>query len=129
MSNPKKKIAVVEDDPFLSKAFLLKLGNAGFDTFPVRDGEEAVGVIQKEKPDLILLDLMLPHKSGFEILTDLKKDEKLKDIPVLILTNLGQEEEKQRGLNMGANEYLVKTDIKLEEVVEKINRYLKQEVL
>lgn len=129
MSNPKKKIAVVEDDPFLSKAFLLKLGNSGFETFPVRDGEEAVDVIQKEKPDLILLDLMLPHKSGFEILADLKKDAKLKDIPVLILTNLGQEEEKQRGLIMGAKEYLVKTDIKLEEVVEKINGYLKQEVL
>ncbi|KKP98288.1 MAG: PAS/PAC sensor hybrid histidine kinase [Parcubacteria group bacterium GW2011_GWD2_38_12] len=129
MSNIKKKIAVVEDDPFLNKAFLLKLGSAGFNTVSIKDGEEAMDIISKEMPDLILLDLMLPHRSGFEILADLKKDVKLKDIPVLILTNLGQEEERQRGLSMGAKEYLVKTDIKLEEVVEKINGYLKQEVL
>lgn len=121
----KKKIAVVEDDPFLSKAFFLKLSNAGFEVFSIKDGLEALDVIRKENPDIILLDLMLPHRSGFEILTDIKADDKLKDIPVLILSNLGQEEEKERGLKLGAKEYLVKTDIKLEEVVEKINGYLK----
>lgn len=125
MGNIPKKIAVVEDDTFLSKAFLLKLTSAGFNAIAIRDGEEAIGVINKELPDLILLDLMLPHKSGFEILTELKKDEKLKNIPVLILSTLGQEEERERGLALGAKEYLVKTDIKLEEVVEKINKYLK----
>lgn len=126
MENIQKKIAVVEDDTFLSKAFLLKLGGSGFNAIAIRDGEEAMSVINKELPDLILLDLMLPHKSGFEILTELKKDEKLKNIPVLILSTLGQEEERQRGLSLGALEYLVKTDIKLEEVVEKINKYLKK---
>ena len=125
MGDIQKKIAVVEDDTFLSKAFLLKLKGSGFNAFPIRDGEEALGIIKKEVPDLILLDVMLPHKSGFEILTDIKKDEKLKDIPVLILSTLGQEEEKQKGLALGAKEYLVKTNIKLEEVVEKINGYLK----
>lgn len=121
----KKKIAVVEDDPFLSRAFSLKLSNAGFEVFSIKDGLEAMDIISKEKPDIILLDLMLPHRSGFEILTDIKADEKLKNIPVLILSNLGQEEEMERGLKLGAKEYLVKTDIKLEEVVEKINGYLK----
>lgn len=120
-----KKILVVEDDPFLSKAFSLKLTNAGFEAILIKDGQEVMDGARKVLPDLILLDLMLPHRSGFEILTDLKQDAKLKDIPVLILTNLGQEEEKERGLKMGALEYLVKTDIKLEEVVEKINDYLK----
>lgn len=120
----KKKIAVVEDDPFLSKAFFLKLSNAGFEVFSVKDGLEAIDIIKKELPDIILLDLMLPHRSGFEILADIKSNEKLKNIPVLILSNLGQEEEKERGLKMGAKEYLVKTDIKLEEVVKKINGYL-----
>lgn len=121
----KKKVAVVEDDVFLNKAFILKLSNSGFETISIRDGKEAFGIIKKEAPDIILLDLMLPGKSGFEILAELKKDENLKKVPVLILTNLGQEEEKQRGLNMGAAEYLVKTDIKLEEVVEKVNGYFK----
>lgn len=125
MKDNKKKIAVVEDDPFLSKAFLLKLGNVGFETVSIRDGLEAMDIIRKENPDLILLDLMLPRRSGFEILADIKKDNKLKNIPILILTNLGQEEEKQRGLALGVKEYLVKTDIKLEEVVEKIKWYLK----
>lgn len=121
----KNKIAVVEDDPFLNRAFILKLSSAGFDTISIKDGREAVDIIRKEFPDLILLDLMLPRRSGFDILAEIKGDEKLKKIPVLILTNLGQEEERKKGLEMGANEYLVKTDIKLEEVVEKINRYLK----
>lgn len=126
MDDTKKKIAVVEDDPFLSRAFLLKLSKSGFDTVSIKDGQEAIKVISQEVPDFILLDLMLPGKSGFEILTELKKDEKLKSIPVFILSNLGQEEERQRGLDLGAEEYFVKTDIKLEEVVEKINERLEK---
>lgn len=121
----KKKIIVVEDDPFLSKAFSLKLSNAGFDIVLVKDGQEALGVIVKEAPDMVLLDVMLPHKSGFDILADLKKDEKLSKIPVIMLSTLGQEDEMKRGLSLGANEYLVKSNIKLEQVVEKINKYLK----
>ncbi len=121
----KKKIIVVEDDPFLSKAFSLKLSNAGFDIVLVKDGQEALGVIAKEEPDMVLLDVMLPHKSGFDILTDLKKDEKLSKIPVIMLSTLGQEDEMKRGLSLGADEYLVKSNIKLEQVVEKINKYLK----
>lgn len=121
----KKKIAVVEDDQFLSKAFILKLNAAGFDAIAIRDGQDAFDTISREMPDLVLLDLMLPKRSGFDILADLKKDEKLKNIPVIIMSNLGQEEEVQRGLSLGASEYLVKTNIKLEEVVNKINTYLK----
>lgn len=121
----KKKIIVVEDDPFLGKAFSLKLNNAGFDVVLVKDGQEALGVITKEAPDIVLLDVMLPHKSGFDILIDLKKDEKLSKIPVIMLSTLGQEDEMKKGLSLGANEYLVKSNIKLEQVVEKINKYLK----
>ncbi|KKP98286.1 MAG: hypothetical protein US71_C0012G0007 [Parcubacteria group bacterium GW2011_GWD2_38_12] len=121
----KKKIVIVEDDPFLNRVLLSKLKKFDFDIIQIKDGNKVMDIISKEMPDLILLDLMLPQKSGFEILADLKKDVKLKDIPVLILTNLGQDEEKKRGLSLGALEYLVKTDIKLEEIVEKINNYLK----
>ena len=121
----KKKIVIVEDDPFLNRVLLSKLKKFDFDIIQIKDGNKVMDIISKEMPDLILLDLMLPHRSGFEILADLKKDVKLKDIPVLILTNLGQDEEKKRGLSLGALEYLVKTDIKLEEIVEKINNYLK----
>ena len=121
----KKKIVIVEDDPFLNRVLLSKLKKFDFDIIQIKDGNKVMDIISKEMADLILLDLMLPQKSGFEILADLKKDVKLKDIPVLILTNLGQDEEKKRGLSLGALEYLVKTDIKLEEIVEKINNYLK----
>lgn len=125
MTDKLKKILVVEDDTFLNKAFVKKIANSGFDVVSVSNGMEAVGIAQKEMPDLILLDLMLPGRNGFDILADLKKDEKLKNTPVIIMSNLGQDEEVQRGLSMGASEYLVKTNIRLEDVVDKIRNYLK----
>ena len=120
-----KKILVVEDDRFLNKVFVNKLSGSGFEVISLSDGLKALETASREMPDLILLDLMLPGKNGFDILTDFKKDEKLKNIPVIIMSNLGQEEETQRGLSMGAVEYFVKTDIKLDEMVERINEYLK----
>lgn len=125
MAEEFKKILVVEDDTFLNKAFVKKIASSGFSVVSVSNGIEAVGVAQKEMPDLILLDLMLPGRNGFDILADFKKDEKLKNTPVIIMSNLGQDEEVQRGLSMGASEYLVKTNIRLEDVVDKIRNYLK----
>lgn len=121
----KKKIIVVEDDPFLYKVFSVKLVSAGFEAVSVKDGLHVVDIVKKELPNLILLDVMLPHKSGFDILVELKQDEATKDIPVFIMSNLGQEAEMKRGLELGAKEYLVKTNIKLDDMVEKINNYLK----
>jgi len=118
------KILMVEDDIFLRKLYRDKLKREGFEFIEAINGVEGVNKIQNEKPDLIILDLMLPIKNGFDVLTEIKQDPKLKKIPVIILTNLGQEDDIKEGLALGANEYLVKTEIRLTEAVEKIKKLL-----
>lgn len=121
----KKKIILIEDDHFLVRALSLKFAKLNFELIVIENGMEALDSIRKEMPQIVFLDIMLPHKSGFEILEEMKKDEKLKNIPVLILTNLRQDEEVKHGLSLGASEYLVKTDVGLDEIVERVNKYLK----
>lgn len=121
----KKKIILIEDDHFLVRALSLKFAKSNFELIVIENGTEALDSIRKEMPQIVFLDIMLPHKSGFEILEEMKKDEKLKNIPVLILTNLRQDEEVKHGLSLGASEYLVKIDVGLDEIVERVNKYLK----
>ena len=120
----KTKILVIEDDITLNKIYQTKLGVMGYEVAPAYNGEEAVAKAKSEMPDLILLDLMLPKKSGFDVLTEIKADESTKDIPVIILSNLGQEEDVKRGLEMGAIDFLTKSNIKLVDVVKKIQDIL-----
>jgi DNA-binding response OmpR family regulator len=110
MVKKKKKILIIEDDKFLLKLYSDKLRRAGFEVFEALTGEEGLNKISTENPDLIILDLILPRKSGFEILSELKIDSKTKDIPIIILTNLEQKSDIKRGLEMGAKSYLIKTD-------------------
>jgi DNA-binding response OmpR family regulator len=110
MIKKKKKILIIEDDKFLLKLYSDKLRRAGFEVFEALTGEEGLNKISTENPDLIILDLILPRKSGFEILSELKIDSKTKDIPIIILTNLEQKSDIKRGLEMGAKSYLIKTD-------------------
>lgn len=110
MIKKKKKILIIEDDKFLLKLYSDKLRRADFEVFEALTGEEGLNKISTEKPDLIILDLILPRKSGFEILSELKIDSKTKDIPIIILTNLEQKSDIKRGLEMGAKSYLIKTD-------------------
>ena len=119
------KILIIEDDQRINKVYTAKLLIEGIEVFTALDGEEGLRRIYDEKPDLILLDLMLPKKSGFEILKEIKKDEKVKDIPVLILSNLAQEKEIEEGLALGAQDYLVKTNYSIQQVMEKIKKTLK----
>jgi len=113
-------ILVVEDDIFLAGMYVAKLKLEGFDVKIAEDGERGVKMAKSEKPQLILLDIILPKMSGFDVLKDLKEDSATKDIPVILLTNLGQREDVQKGLDLGANDYLIKAHFMPSEVVKKI---------
>ena len=119
-----KKILMIEDDRFLRKIYRDKLTRAGFDFIEATNGEEGLNKVISESPDLVLLDLILPRKNGFDVLIEMKRNKNTKNIPVIILSNLGQELDIKRGLGLGAQNYLVKTDISLSEVVEKIKEQI-----
>lgn len=124
MNENKKKVVVVEDDEHISKVYEIKLAKEGIEVILARDGEEAVAKITSEKPDLILLDLMIPKKDGFGVLEDIKKIPELASIPVIVLSNLGQQSDQDRALGLGATEYLVKVDYPIQEVIDKVKKYL-----
>lgn len=124
MDTNKKKIMVVEDDEHISKVYEIKFAKEGIDVSLARDGEEAVVKITAEKPDVILLDLMIPKKDGFGVLEEIKKNPELVNIPVIILSNLGQKVDQDRALALGANEYLVKVDYSIQDVINKAKGYL-----
>lgn len=118
------KIVIVEDELALSTALYDKFKRVGFDAYIARDGEEAMDVVKKVQPDIIALDLLLPKKNGFDVLSDLKADSELKDIPVIVLSNLDQDEDLKRCLKLGAVEYWVKNQHPINEVVEKVKMIL-----
>jgi len=119
-----QKILIIEDDRFLRKIYKNKLEAEGFEVVEAIEGEEGVHKVESEQPVLVLLDLMLPRKDGFDVLADIKKNPKIKDIPVIILTVLGQESDIKRGLDLGATNYLVKGQTDLNQVVKVIKQTL-----
>ena len=120
-----KKILIVEDDKFLRELIVRKLTNEGYQVSEATDGESGVKAIKAEKPDLVLLDLILPGIDGFEALTRIRQDQETAGIPVIILSNLGQKEDIERGLKLGATDYLIKAHFAPGEIVEKITAILK----
>lgn len=119
-----KKILLVEDDKFLSKAYRDGLEDAGFIVVCALDGEEAIEKIKSEKPALVLLDLIMPGANGIEVLQEIKSEEGLKSIPVVILSNSARDSDIKKGIALGAVDYLIKADFSMEEVVKKVNMYL-----
>lgn len=119
-----KKILIVEDDRFLANAYRVKLTKAGFEIAMATDGQEAIDALQSFIPDLILLDLVMPKKDGFAVLAELKANAKWKTIPVIVASNLGQREDIDRGMSLGATDYIVKSDIGLDDLINKINALL-----
>ncbi|MFA6307863.1 MAG: response regulator [Patescibacteria group bacterium] len=115
-----KKILIVEDDDFLLQMYSTKLELEGFKVFEAINGLQGLKIAQKEKPDLILLDLNLPELSGFEVLSQLKREDDTKGIKVLILTNYSQKEDIDRCLDLGADDYLIKAHFVPSEVIAKI---------
>jgi DNA-binding response OmpR family regulator len=114
------KILVVEDDKFLQKILTTKFGKEGFDVRAAADGEEALRMAITESPSVILLDLILPKMTGFEVLAELKTNAKTKNVPVIVLSNLGQDEDIRRAKELGALEFFVKADVSINEVVRKV---------
>jgi DNA-binding response OmpR family regulator len=124
MSKGKPKILFIEEDRFLRKIYKNKFTKAGFEFREAISGDEGLNKIYSEKPDLVLLDLMLPKKSGFDVLLELKRDKSTKKIPVIILSNLAQEQDIQRVMSLGANDYLIKTEVSLSDVTDRIKECL-----
>lgn len=119
-----KKIMIIEDDRLLRDMMSRKLEKEGYKVSLVIDGSEGEEKVREMKPDAILLDLILPGVNGFEILENIKKDESLKEIPVIILSNLGQKSEVDKGMELGASDYLVKAHFTPEEIIKKIEKVL-----
>jgi len=119
-----KKILFIEDESALQKTFGEILQQEGYQVLSALDGEAGLEKAQTEKPDLILLDLVLPKMHGFEVLKALKKDEATENIPIIVLTNLETMDDVEKALELGATTYLVKTNYTLEEVVQKIKKTL-----
>ncbi len=120
-----KKILLAEDDKFISLAYLDGLKRAGYDVEHAKDGKEALEKIKSYNPDLVFLDIIMPEMNGFEVLEEIKKDEKFKNLPVIILSNLGQDTDITKGKELGAVDYLIKANFSMAEVIEKIEFYLK----
>ena len=120
----KAKVLVVEDDTFLSGMYVAKLGLENFQVVLASDGKQGLKMVGEEKPDLVLLDIVLPKISGFEILRLMKKDKATRDIPVILLTNLGQKKDVEKGFALGANDYLIKAHFMPSEVVDKVKKII-----
>lgn len=124
----KTKIVLVEDDLFMSGILTRHLIGEGFAVVLMADGDQAFDHIAVERPDIVLLDIVLPGRSGFDILQKLKQVESTKSIPVLILSNLGSKEEIQRGIDLGAEGYLIKANSTIEEITEKVRGILSRSI-
>lgn len=117
-------VLLVEDDEFLTDMYSAKLQIANFNVSTAANGKLGLEAMRKSKPDIILLDILMPEMNGFEVLKEMKSDDALKNIPVLLLTNLGQRSDIDRGMELGADGYLIKVHFTPDEVIEKIKETL-----
>jgi DNA-binding response OmpR family regulator len=124
--NIMQKILFIEDESALQKTFGEILKQEGYEVISALDGETGLRLTKSQKPDLILLDLVLPKLNGFDVLEQLKRDEETKKVPVIVLTNLEGAEDIDKVLELGATTYLVKENYSLEEVVEKVKQTLEK---
>ena len=118
------KILIAEDDQFILKAMTTKLTKEGYEVKIAVDGVQLMNMLKSYIPDLIILDLLMPKKDGFEVLKEVKADQKLKKIPIIIASNLGQQNDIQQVIDLGATDYLVKSELTLENLVQKIKNIL-----
>lgn len=120
-----KKVLVIEDDPVLSETLILNLEHDGFETLHAKDGEEGLALALSAKPDLILLDIILPKIDGLTMLDTLRKTEGSQHIPVIVLSNLSELPEVIAAVEGGVRDYLVKVDWQIEDVIKKVRERLK----
>ena len=115
-----KKILLIEDDPLLVDVYSTRLKQSGFEVCVAESGEKALAAAEEQKPDLVLLDIVLPHIDGWDVLQNLRSSEKLKGVQIVILSNLGQKEEIAKGLALGAAKYLIKAHYTPSEIVQEV---------
>lgn len=120
------KIMIVEDDPTLRDIYTTRFGAEGYEVVSASDGEAALSTAVKELPDLILLDIMMPKISGFDVLDILRATAETKETKIIVMSALSQAADIEKGKSLGANAYLVKSQVTLSEVVEKVKEVLKQ---
>lgn len=126
MASNKLKILIADDDPMISVMYKTKLESEDYEIVTAANGVEAKEKAEDEKPDLILLDVIMPQIDGFAVLEGLKDSAKTKKIPVVLLTNLGTDEDREKGLKLGAEDYLVKANLTPEQVSDKVKKYLEK---
>jgi two-component system, chemotaxis family, response regulator WspR len=122
----KKRILIVEDDSFVAEVYFAKLTEMGYEAILAQNGEEGLENLKKDKIDLILLDILMPIMNGMEMLEEIKKNEDWKNIPVILLTNVGEKESIQKVREMGVKNYLIKSHFTPAEVIEKIESVFKE---
>ncbi len=121
------KILLIEDDPFLSSLLKNRLQKEGLEVIHTKDGEEALKSLKSGTVDLILLDIILPKKSGFEVMEEIRSDPQLQSgMPIIIISNLGQPEDVSKGYKLGAIEYFIKAKTSIDDLVSKIKEFLKK---
>jgi DNA-binding response OmpR family regulator len=124
MTDKKIKILLIEDEEMLANMYEVKFKNEGYDLVKAMDGSQGLEMAKSIAPDFILLDIIMPKMDGFAVLKSLKEDAVTKNIPVMLLTNLGQDEDVERGKKLGSVGYLVKANITPSEVVASVKREL-----
>ena len=120
------KILVAEDDKYLASAYRVKLTKAGYDLKIASDGQEALEILKTFIPDVMLLDLIMPVRDGFSVLEEIKKNPSLKNIPIIITSNLSQKEDIDRGIALGASDYIIKSQMPIGVVLAKIQKHLEK---
>ena len=120
----KKKILIIEDETILGEMYKDKLTSAGFEVFWSLDVEDGIKTAKEQKPDLVLLDILLPRESGLDFLEKTKEDKEISKIPVLVFSNYDDPAAKAKALKLGAKEYLIKTSFSSREMLDKVKQYL-----
>lgn len=118
----KKKILIIEDEKILLDLLQKKLSQEGYDIMATHNGEEGLKAMREQKPDLVLLDIIMPKMSGFEVMEEMNKDAELKEIPIIIVSNSGQPVELERAQSLGAKDWLVKTEFDPQLVIDKVKK-------
>jgi CheY-like chemotaxis protein len=122
-----KKILIIEDEEYLSDLYKMRFEQSGHEVFAVNNGQEGLAIAKNEQPDIILLDIMLPNMDGYEILKRLKKDPATRQISVFFLSNMVQDGEIKRGMQAGADDYLIKSNLTPSQLLEKLEKFFKGE--
>jgi len=128
MTKKNKKILIIEDDKILADMYIVKFKKEGFDIVGTQNGAEGLELAKKEKPDMILLDVILPQIDGFSLLAKFKKSKDLKHIPIILLTNLGQQGDIEKGEKLGATGYLTKSNTTPSSVIEKVKQIMDEQL-